>query len=126
MGVTAKQEIAVPPWEVPILELVHTPGAVKIIGESRCNLRCPTPEDEYERLLGKYKHDKETLIPRVQTVYGSGAFGIEKLATQMAEALAEQQEIDAAEAAKAAAELGQPAVVDEDPQPKQEKRKRAS
>jgi hypothetical protein len=88
-----KQRGEYPPWELPILEEVHK-GQIEVIGEMRCGLSVPHPEDEYSRLERRFSRNKETGIPYVAQIYGSGSIGVQNLATAMADDLAEQAELD--------------------------------
>lgn len=90
----ASQVNAYPPWELPILELVHG-GQVRIVGYARDDAPVPLPENEYLRLERRYGEVKGTGQSRVSQAYGEGQLGIQRLADAMREDLAEQAELDA-------------------------------
>jgi hypothetical protein len=75
-------EIAVAPWEVPVLQVVH--GSDRVIDTGRTedvDREVPTAQAEYDRLDAKYKRDAGTGQRYVVAVYGVDA-------TQLEEAIA--------------------------------------
>lgn len=92
----ASQVNAYPPWELPILDLVHG-GQLRQLGTMHDDEPVPSPEAEYirlERRFGRVKDDPSGRS-RVSQAYGEGALGIARLAEAMAEDLAEQAQLDA-------------------------------
>lgn len=46
--------VAVPEWEIPILEVVHGPDNVKVVGEKLIARDPPDARDEFVRLTNRY------------------------------------------------------------------------
>jgi len=50
---------AYPAWELPILEAVHRPDNVKVIGEKLIDRAPPNPQDEFDRLVARYGRSRD-------------------------------------------------------------------
>ncbi len=65
---------AYPAWELPILEAVHGPDKVVVVGEKLIDRDAPEPRDEFTRLNTRYKRgrneDGSQGTPFVHMVYG--------------------------------------------------------
>lgn len=89
-------ESAVPPWEVPILEVVHGPDNVKRVGEKLIDRELPDPQDEFVRLNNRYKRSRDETgaisTPYVHMVYGQ--LGVQKLADAIKAAYVEPPQGD--------------------------------
>ncbi len=103
--VERNEHLAIPrevaPWEVPVLQAVHTPEKVKVMGvvnhERLKDRPYPDAEMELERLERKYGRDVDTDDkPFVFAVYGQGPLGVAALRKAIEEtALAERaDEVD--------------------------------
>lgn len=79
-----KQIVTVPPWEVPILEMVHGPEYVKVVGKRTARRPRPDAADEFQRLVSRYRTSEENGQPIVAFVYGAGTIGVQKLAEEIA------------------------------------------
>lgn len=90
----SSQTNAYPPWELPILELVHG-GQLRQLGVMRDDEPVPSPEAEFERLKRRFGLVKGTDRTRAEQAYGEGMLGVQRLAEAMAEDLREQEELDA-------------------------------
>lgn len=79
---------AVPPWEIPILEMIFGEGNVEQTGifEEVEGRDYPEATEEYDRLVSRYKKDPETKIEIVAEVYGQSRKGIKALAEAIDEA----------------------------------------
>lgn len=99
MDALHKQPAEYPVWELPLVRYVHADQVVEL-GEMRCDKRVPDPDEEYARLERRYGVNKETLVPRVAEIYGSGAMGVRNLAAAMREDLEEQAKVDGIVAAE--------------------------
>jgi Zn-dependent M32 family carboxypeptidase len=87
---------AVPPWEIPILEMIFGEGNVEQTGifEEVVNTGpngeeprdYPEATEEYDRLVQRYKKDPETKLEIVAEVYGQSRKGIKALAEAIEEA----------------------------------------
>jgi hypothetical protein len=79
-----KQIVDVPTWEVPVLEMVHGADYVKVIGKRSVRRAKHDAQDEYNRLVGKYRTSEENGQPIAAFVYGGGTIGVQKLAEEIA------------------------------------------
>jgi hypothetical protein len=87
---------AVPPWEIPILEMIFGEGNVEQTGvfeevfdtqgDEKVPRDYPEAAEEYDRLVSRYKKDPETKIEIVAEVYGQSRKGIKALAEAIEEA----------------------------------------
>lgn len=94
---------AVPPWEIPILEMIFGEGNVEQTGifedvtdtvDGEVVARpYPDAAEEYDRLVSRYKKDPETKIEIVAEVYGQSRKGLKALQEAIDEA--EESERDA-------------------------------
>jgi hypothetical protein len=78
--------IDVPPWEVPVLAAVNGEDRIQIIGETPVNKMLPDPAAEFDRLVTKYKDNKESGQDYVSIVYGVGQRGVTALANEIKKA----------------------------------------
>jgi len=93
------RQVAVPPWEVPILQAVYG-GSVEIIDEEIVDRVAPTADDEYKRLVNRYSPGKEGGASVVAQVYGLFEAGIDKLDKEIGKAETDE-DADHAKASKA-------------------------
>lgn len=76
--------LAVGEWEVPILQLIHGPEKVIVLGETeQVNRELPDVNAEFDRLTRRYGSDVKTEQPFVVMVYGQPPMGTKGLALAM-------------------------------------------
>lgn len=81
------QQMAVGPWEVPVLQAVHGVADVQIVGEKSVDREPPDAADEFQRLQNRYRAPAgENAIPYVAQVYGAHGQGVQRLAQAIREA----------------------------------------
>lgn len=97
-------EVAVPAWEVPLIEAVHGKAeegeaAVTVLGDVYVERTPPQPQDEYLRLQNRYRDakndDGSKSLPYVAAVYGQFGVGQAALAGAIRAATTEVSEADA-------------------------------
>lgn len=70
-----------PRWEVPVLQMVHGPEKVEIVGEKDVpEQEYPGAVEEFDRLSRRYGADPSNDVFYVAAVYGQPPFGVDKLA----------------------------------------------
>jgi hypothetical protein len=73
-----------PPWEIPVLQMVHGPEKVEIVGEKDVSdQEYPEAAMEFDRLSRRYSDDPATNVFHVAAVYGQPPFGVNKLAEEI-------------------------------------------
>lgn len=78
------QPLDVPPWEVPLLAVIHGENEIEVQGEMFDDQPVPSAEDEYERLHRRYgAHSETPEQPYVVAVYGAHGAGIRALANEI-------------------------------------------
>jgi hypothetical protein len=81
------QNVAIPAWELPILQAVHGAG-VSEVGELEVDRPAPEAADEFQRLAMKYRHPENSPeSPFVAQVYGAFGPGISRLAQEIERAV---------------------------------------
>ena len=97
-------EVAVPAWEVPIIEAMHGKPdegetAVTVLGDTLIEKKPPRPADEYTRLANRYKDakndDGSKSLPYVSAVYGQFGVGQGALASAIRAATVELSDAEA-------------------------------
>jgi hypothetical protein len=82
---------AVPAWELPILQVVHGPDNVKVVGEKLIDRQPPEAHDEFVRLTNRYgrseQEDGTKGPPFTHIVWGQ--LGQQKLAEAIQSAITE-------------------------------------
>ncbi len=77
---TESAQINVPQWEVPVLQMVHGPEKISLVGEMEdADRPFPSASEEFERLSQRYGADNKTDVYHVAAVYGQPPFGLTKL-----------------------------------------------
>ena len=77
---TESAQVNVPQWEVPVLQMVHGPEKISLVGEMEDKDRpFPNAQEEFERLSQRYGADTKTDVHHVAAVYGQPPFGLAKL-----------------------------------------------
>lgn len=109
--INAVYNIAVVPWEQPVLEVVFDPGNVQATGEMRVVKK--TPEDaypnegrEFDRLTRKFGADPESGTPYVAIAYGNARAGLQALQAAIAAARVADEEVDKAEKVEKVEKVG--------------------
>ena len=72
------KQVSVPPWEVPILKIVHGDG-VEVVDEIDVDREPPEAQDEYRRLAARYSPNKEEANSAVALAYGTYEAGFSAL-----------------------------------------------
>jgi len=73
-----------PPWEVAVLQMVHGPEKVKVVGEKDVpDQDYPDAYQEFDRLSQRYGADTKSDVYFVAAVYGQPPFGVTKLAEEI-------------------------------------------
>lgn len=69
-----------PRWEIPVLQMVHGPEKVEILGEKDVpDQEYPDAMQEFDRLSRRYGAEPGSEIFHVAAVYGQPPFGVTKL-----------------------------------------------
>jgi hypothetical protein len=85
MSEVTTRQVAVPPWEVPILQAIHG-DSVEVVDETVVDRELPDARDEYKRLADRYSRQKDENQSAVAQVYGLFEQGISKLEKAISEA----------------------------------------
>ena len=77
------------PWEVPVLQAMYPPGAVRVVdnADAYAERKVDGPEAEYNRLIERYGNDGEG-VSFVARAFGPGHVGVQALARMMQESQA--------------------------------------
>lgn len=78
------KQVSIPPWEVAVLQAIHGDN-VKVVGEEEIDRDPPSPQDEYQRLVNKYRGNKEDAQSVAALVYGPFDAGVSKIMEGMRE-----------------------------------------
>jgi len=72
--------VAVAPWEIPVLEYLFEDGNIEPLGEfEEVKREYPDPAKEIDRLVKAYGSDPKSGIPHAISVFGAGRKGINEL-----------------------------------------------
>ena len=74
------------PWEVPVLQAMYPPGAVRVVNDADgyAERTVDGAEGEYKRLLERYGDD-DNGVSFVARAFGAGHIGVQALAKMMQE-----------------------------------------
>lgn len=104
-------QLAIPAWEIPVLQAVHGPEKVEVDEDSETFDELPYPNagQEFDRLSRRYKEDIQSGVLFVAAIYGQPPLGLNKLAEAIA--AEKSKEVKPATAAKRRA-VTEPSPID--------------
>lgn len=85
--------LSIPPWELPVLQAVHTPERLTVVGQRMVDRAPPEAGVEYDRLAEKYKslNSAEGEVKFVEMAYGLPPRGVQTLAQAIRDAVREAE-----------------------------------